>query len=199
MVAPLVGISLKGSKQVQRNFLILEVKMRKKIARKAVGAVASDLSKKSRAQATTDDAIDTGLMRAAMGKRTWTRRKNKDIIGATVGPRTGKGHFVIRGAKTARGKGAKNVKGRVALRRFFGKGGTGKVVWADPAKYGHLVHGGTKQRRNKKGQDRGRVKPNPFMLRALQANQGALTATFKVEIINGIETEARKLPKTVTV
>ena len=198
MAAPRVGISLKGSKQVQRNFLAMTVKMQKKIARKAVGAVASDLKKKTQQQITADKAVDTGLLRATMGKKTWTRRKNKDIVGATVGPHVGRGHFVIRKAKRSGGKAAK-VRGRTSLRAFFGKGGKGRVVWADAAKYGHLVEGGTKPRRNKRGQDRGRVKPNRFMLKALTTNQSTLNNTFKVEIINGIETEAAKLPKTVKV
>jgi HK97 gp10 family phage protein len=70
---------------------------------------------------------------------------------------------------------------------IFPKKGIGQPRTVRPAKYIHLIEGGTVKRQNKKGQNRGQVTPRPFMHEIQQNVINQVREILDNEVIKAIQ------------
>ncbi len=188
--ATAVSLSLSGGRELIKNFHLLPVKLQKKVARQAVTKIARLMVKKVKGTMGREEKItgspktfETGLLRKSIGFRVWVPKTSQWSVGATIGPRTGFGTMVVRNKQ---GKKKALTKGGIA-KVVAGGGSFRRAEFSDPARYGHLVEGGSTRR------ERGTVEGRPFMEHAYLRSRRSMMGALRAHMIRGLEQEARKL------
>lgn len=154
------NISLAGSEAVVAMLKALPDKIRTKVEREAIVKANKLLSGKIRSEAPRD----SGALKRSVGAVVRKYDNGKIIVGV-IGPRSDFAGNVV-------------VKGKRKKRKTFKKGGFGsKKTFRRPAKYAHMVEGGTK---------RG-AKPNPFMQRSIEAVRGQIIRIFEDTVREAVE------------
>jgi len=151
-----ISFDTKGIAELRKTFQRLPFRVADKALKTALRGGARPMLKRAKSLV----PVRTGTLRKAL----YTKVK--------VYPRDGAGFAGI---------GARSRK--VAVASHFGGQSHGKTIYANPAKYLHLVEGG-----NYGGQG-----ANPFMKRSFQSGFEASKQNFTKFLKRGVEREARKL------
>ncbi|HUT92364.1 MAG TPA: hypothetical protein VMY37_22910 [Thermoguttaceae bacterium] len=191
MIRQSVYLSVSGGLQLQKNLAELPVKVQRRVVRSSVNKVARLMVKAAKNTMETErkltdspQTFDTGLLKKSIGFRSWTSKTGSWIVGATIGPRKGFGTLVVR---NKRGKNVALTKR--GIDKHVAAGGGTRSEYADPAKYGHLVEGGSKRARH------GTVPERPFMEHTLIRSHVPMGAELRTALAAGIQREAMKLKK----
>jgi hypothetical protein len=188
-----VRMTVSGGRELQILLARLPVNAQKRVVRSAVSKVARHMVTKIKRTIGTGStkAIDSGLLKKSIGFRTWTSKKRKWVVGATIGARKGFGTMVVRNKK---GKQKALTRGGIA-KHVAGGGGFHRSQYADPAKYAHLPEGGAKGRTGRKGRRVGAFRGVHFMEHSHTRYQSQMSAKLRRGLHVGIEREALKLSR----
>ena len=169
------NVTADGFRDVARNLEKLKRNVQRKVTRGAVTKAMRPVAKSAKANA--KKIKDTGLLSRSIGTRTKTYARSGVVI-SIVGAREGFRTRVKR-------KGWDNTTVDLFRKK---KDGNLVEVWADPAKYAHLVELGTKPHGNHPG-----AAPKPYLRPAIITNRISSVNIFRTAMFEGMEREAKKL------
>jgi HK97 gp10 family phage protein len=164
------SIELQGSEILVAQLLALPDKVRTTVEREAVFEANKLLIGTIRSEAPKDSGA---LQKSVSG--VVRQYQNGRIVLGVVGP-----EYNYTGAVISKGRGKKKSFKKL-------KKGEKAENMRRPAKYAHLVEGGTAQRKTESGANRGSVSPNPFMAPSLEKVKAQIQKIFENAINKAVE------------
>ncbi len=188
-------IKIEGDKELRRLLTGWTPVQQRRITRPGIAKASRVVSRAVKEAA----PVESGLLKRSIGVKMVTYKNTGTVVGI-VGPRRGYKRIV------AVVDGRTQAFTRANVERL-GSRGPRRLAWRDPAKYAHLVHGGTAPhriariatQRRREGPPRPYVvnhpgaKANPFLRRAWFASMPEARAVMVKSIRQNLVKEARRM------